>query len=66
MQESNTKSPQTTRGGARAGAGRPPVAEPARARTVRLTDKQNEVLKIAGGNPYLRKHLDDIGKLLKK
>ena len=54
------------RGGEREGAGRPPVAEPTKARTVHLTDKQTEVLKIAGGNKYLREHLDNLGKMLKK
>lgn len=61
MQESKSK-----RGGYREGAGRPVTPEPAKPRTVRLTEKQAVTLKTAGGNPYLRKHLDDLGKLLRK
>lgn len=61
MQES-----KSNRGGLRAGAGRPAVDDPAKPRTVRLTDTQADTLKKAGGNPYLRKHLDDLGKLLRK
>lgn len=57
---------KTTRGGVREGAGRKRVEEPAKPRTVRITDKQAEILKIAGGNPYLREHLENLGKILRK
>lgn len=57
---------KSNRGGKREGSGRPPVADPVKARTVQLTDGQYGVLKKAGGNSYLRKHLDDLGKLLSK
>jgi hypothetical protein len=61
MQESKSK-----RGGVREGAGAKKKSEPAKPRTVHLTDKQAETLKTAGGNPYLREHLDNLGKLLRK
>lgn len=63
MEKSKTKS---TRGGERVGAGRPPIAEPTKARTVHLTDKQNATLKVAGGNTYIREHLDKLGKIINK
>jgi hypothetical protein len=62
----NSNDKKTGRGGFREGAGRTPVDEPTKAKTVHLTERQSEILKKAGGNPYLRKHLDDLGKLICK
>jgi hypothetical protein len=61
MEKSTSK-----RGGTREGAGAPRKAEPTKPHTVMISDRQKEILKIAGGNSYLRKHLDDLAILLNK
>jgi hypothetical protein len=47
-----------TRGGSRPNAGRPTIAEPAKNRTIRLTDADWLRLKAAGGAPWVRLMLD--------
>ena len=47
-----------TRGGARPNAGRPTIAEPAKNRTIRLTDADWLRLKAAGGAQWVILMLD--------
>lgn len=61
MQQSPKKN-----GGAREGAGRPPLEEPKKNRSLRATDKQWATFQALGGNALFCAMLDLIGKDAKK
>jgi hypothetical protein len=64
MQETNLDS-KPKRGGERPNAGRPVSEAPAKNVTIRLTDEQAEILKLAGGAPFIRGILDLLKGLIK-
>lgn len=57
MQKTNLD-PKPKRGGERPNAGRPVSESPAKNVTIRLTDEQAEILKLAGGAQFIRGILD--------
>jgi hypothetical protein len=64
MQKTNLE-PKPKRGGERPNAGRPVSEAPAKNVTIRLTDEQAEILKLAGGAPFIRGILDLLKGLIK-
>jgi hypothetical protein len=64
MQKPNSE-PKSKRGGERPNAGRPATETPAKNVTIRLTDEQAEILKKAGGAPFIRGILDLLKGLIK-
>lgn len=53
---------QTSKGGAREGAGRKASEDPKKSRTIRATDAQWETFKYQGGNGWLTALLDSLVK----
>jgi hypothetical protein len=64
MQKPNLNT-KPKRGGERPNAGRPATETPAKNVTIRLTDEQAEILKLAGGAPFIRGILDLLKGLIK-
>jgi hypothetical protein len=57
--------PELKTGGARPGAGRPKIEDPAKNTTVRLTTEQRETLEKVGGPDFIRGILDLLKGLIK-
>lgn len=58
--------PIVKKGGAREGAGRPPINEPKKSHTIRATDAQWKTFKNQGGNGWLSALLDSLEKKKQK